>query len=460
MSCLFNSQQAAMAETRVHRLTEWLCARLLELREANGANVTVTFALATVPMLGFVGAAVDYSHANSVRTAMQAAADSTALMLSKNAASMTSSDIQTKGTDYFKALFNRAEATDLQVAITYTKAIGSQIILAASADVKTDFMRLMGFSKLKLGVTAHAKWGTHRMRVALALDTTGSMSSDGKMTALKSATKSLLSQLKNAATTNGDVYVSIIPFSKGVNVSGIGNKNSSWIKWSGSSDTWDENNGKCKNYSSGSPDTKSECLTKGGQWSVSNHDNWNGCVMDRDQDFDVKNTAPITSNGATLFPAENSSGCPEQLMGLTYDWISLNAKVDSLYPEGMTNQVIGLAWAFQSLTSAPFSIPAKDSNYQYIDAIVLVTDGLNTKSRYSSSQSTIDARENTLCAAAKAAGVVIYTVFINTDGDPSQPVLKNCASSADKAIEVKSASQVITAFNAIASSLTKLRIAQ
>ena len=47
-----------------------------ELRSANGANVTVTFALATIPMVGFVGAAVDYSHANSVKAAMQAAVDS------------------------------------------------------------------------------------------------------------------------------------------------------------------------------------------------------------------------------------------------------------------------------------------------------------------------------------------------------------------------------------------------
>ena len=65
-----------------------------------------------------------------------------------------------------------------------------------------------------------------RLRVALALDNTGSMSSNGKMTALKSATKSLLTQLKAAATQNGDVYVSIIPFSKDVNV-GSSNYNAS-----------------------------------------------------------------------------------------------------------------------------------------------------------------------------------------------------------------------------------------
>ena len=99
--------------TKPHsKLIERLRARLRELRDANGANVTVTFALATIPMIGFVGAAVDYSHANSVRSAMQAASDATALMLSKEATKMSASEIQTKGNDYFKALFTHPEATD------------------------------------------------------------------------------------------------------------------------------------------------------------------------------------------------------------------------------------------------------------------------------------------------------------------------------------------------------------
>jgi Flp pilus assembly protein TadG len=421
----------------------------------------VTFALATVPMIGFVGASVDYSHANSVKAALQAAADSTALMLAKNASTMSSSDLQTKGTAYFKALFTRPEATGLNLNITYTTTNGSQVTVAATADVKTDFMQLLGFSKLKVGADSQAKWGNTKMRVALALDTTGSMKDDGKMAALKTATKSLLTQLKNATTTNVDVYVSIIPFSKGVNVSGLGTKNSNWIRWKGQSDTWEENNGKCKNYDGWSePTTKSACQSKSGNWMVASKDDWNGCVMDRDQDYDVKNTAPVTSTQATLYPAENSDGCPEKLMGLTYDWTALHAKVDALYPNGMTNQVIGLAWAFQSLTAAPFTIPAKDPNFKYTDVIILVTDGDNTQTRFSSNKNTIDARELTACANAKAAGITVYTMQINTGGDATQTFLKTCASAPDKFIEVKSSNQVIAAFNAIGTALSNLRIAQ
>ena len=79
-------------------------------------------------------------------------------------------------------------------------------------------MGLVGVSTMKVGVDSQVKWGNTKMRVALVLDTTGSMNDDGKIDALKTATKNLLTQLQAAATTNGDVYVSIIPFSKDVNV--------------------------------------------------------------------------------------------------------------------------------------------------------------------------------------------------------------------------------------------------
>ena len=46
---------------------------LRKFRVAQGGNVAITFAIATIPVAGAVGAAVDYSHANSVKAAMQSA---------------------------------------------------------------------------------------------------------------------------------------------------------------------------------------------------------------------------------------------------------------------------------------------------------------------------------------------------------------------------------------------------
>ena len=161
-----------------------------ELRTANGANVTITFALAMIPIVGFVGAAVDYSHANSVKTSLQAAADATALMLSKTASTLTNAQLQTQGFNYLQAVFNRPEATGLAVnRQPIAPTAGQQVVVLASANLKANFMSMAGISTMKVGAVSQVKWGNMRLRIALVLDTTGSMKDDGKMTALKGATK-------------------------------------------------------------------------------------------------------------------------------------------------------------------------------------------------------------------------------------------------------------------------------
>ncbi len=84
---------------------------LRDFRVARGGNVAITFALASIPVLGFIGAGYDYSHANSVKADLQAALDSTALMVAKNAATISSGDLQTEAHNYFVALYNRPETT-------------------------------------------------------------------------------------------------------------------------------------------------------------------------------------------------------------------------------------------------------------------------------------------------------------------------------------------------------------
>ena len=209
---------------------------------AQGGNITIMFALTTIPVIGFVGAAVDYSRANSAKAAMQAAVDATALMLSKDAANLTATQMSDKAHAYFRALFHRTEVAGIKITPIYTTTGGTQMVVTGSGNVPTSFTKVMGFQELAINVSSTVKWGGSRLRVALVLDTTGSMADAGKIGALKTATKNLLTQLQTAAQQNGDVYVSIIPFSKDVNVDSV-NYNANWIDWT----DWDANNGQwCK----------------------------------------------------------------------------------------------------------------------------------------------------------------------------------------------------------------------
>ena len=76
---------------------------------ARRANVAIIFAITLIPILTFVGASVDYSRANALKADLQAALNSTALMVSKNAASLTGDQIQTKANDLFPGFVSKSD---------------------------------------------------------------------------------------------------------------------------------------------------------------------------------------------------------------------------------------------------------------------------------------------------------------------------------------------------------------
>ena len=412
-------------------------------------SVAPLAALSMIPLITGIGAAIYYSRANAARTAFQTALDSTALALSKTAATQSADELQTAATDTFNALFQRSDVSDVTVTAHYSSTGGPELALTGSASIPTDFVNFLGLDHVAISAASTSTWGNTRLRVALVLDNTGSMADDGKMDALKTAAQNLLTQLHSAATTPDDVYVSIIPFSKDVNV-GATNYDQSWLRW----DLWENDNGSCSNTSY---HHQSSCVNHGAVWTPADHSTWNGCVTDRDQNYDTTNDAPLA--GATLYPTEQYSACDTELIGLSNDWTALSNTIGAMQPNGNTNQAIGLQMGWQSLTAAPFTVPAEDPNYHYTTVIILLTDGLNTQDRWYSSASSINTRQQTTCDNIKTAGITLYTVQVNTGGDATSTLLKNCASDSSKFFLLTSATQIVTTFNQIGTALSNLRLA-
>ncbi len=189
-----------------------------DFRKARAGNVALTFALATVPIIGTVGFAVDYSHANSVKAAMQAALE----FHRADAVAGSGNGYREPVADKCANLFQRAvhaagshECSDQRDLLFQRRIEPGR---KRFSQRPTTFLGIIGYNYIPVNGSSTSKWGSSRLRVALALDNTGSMADDGKITALKSATTNLLAQLQSAAGTDGDVYVSIIPFSRDVNV--------------------------------------------------------------------------------------------------------------------------------------------------------------------------------------------------------------------------------------------------
>lgn len=429
-------------------------------------NIAVMFAFAILPVLGLVGAAIDYSRATNARSAMQAALDSTALMIAKDAANMTPDQITSKANAYFSAMYNHPEAPISKVTAVYTKnnGNGATVEVNAEGSIKTEFMKVAGRPTIDFKSGATTTWGNTRLRVAIALDVTGSMNSDGKLPAMKTAAKKLIDTLRSSAQGTEDVYVSIIPFALMVNV-GVANKNASWIRW-----------GEFGDCSSSSFIFQKECQDYGRTWTAdSNKNNWKGCITDRTEPYDTNKDAPT---GSARFPAAkfedkyNNNICPAEILPMTSIFSSTNATsvkdmIDDLVAAGSTNQPIGMQWAWLALQpGAPLNTPAKDPNFNYTDAIILLSDGLNTKNRLygdgSNVSPQVDARQKLLCDNIKnpANGkTTIYTIQVNTDGDPESAVLKACADTG-QFYPTTTASGIDMAFNAIGASLTKLKLAK
>jgi Flp pilus assembly protein TadG len=132
--------------------------------KASEGNIAVIFCIAVLPVLGFVGATIDYSRANMARTSMQAAIDSTALMLSSDLTQgrITSFEINTKAQAYFSALFTNKDAQSVSVSATYTPGTSSTsatIQVSGSGSITADFMRLAGFPKMNFNTTSTTTWG-------------------------------------------------------------------------------------------------------------------------------------------------------------------------------------------------------------------------------------------------------------------------------------------------------------
>jgi Flp pilus assembly protein TadG len=394
-------------------------------------NVAVIFGLTLIPLFGAVGFAIDYSRANSTRTAMQSALDTTALMLSKEADDLDKGELRKKAERYFLANFRRPEGQNIKIT-SDLKEIGTSqysLTLRGQGKVDTTIARVLSDKVMDIDVTSSVAWGMKKLEVVLALDNTGSMARLGKMDELKKAAQTLLDVLKKAEKKKDDIKVAIIPFDYTVNV-GTAAKDASWLNW---------------------------LLPK---------NSWEGCVGDRDSPFDATDTPPSPLDLLSLFPATRCA--PDQrdwtrtkpvatMLPLTSDWSDLKNKIKEMEPNGNTNVSIGLVWGWHALTSnAPLN-QADPPKFNLEKAIILLTDGLNTQNRFGETTAQIDARTRKTCENIRAAKIQLYTIRV-IDGNVD--LLKGCATSPDMFFNVQDASQLNSVFESIAAKLAKLHIAK
>jgi Flp pilus assembly protein TadG len=185
-----NFTAASVAAMATGNLTNRLHARLISLRASERGNVMLTFALALIPIVGAVGAAVDYSRANNFRTQLLAAADAASVgSVAKSsaavaAASTMSSDGaiptgQTDAINIFNSQLLGKTGSWNNLAVTATVARSNGQVTSTvqfTANVPATFMGLFG--KTTIPISGISKAATSMPLFAdfyLLLDNTPSM---------------------------------------------------------------------------------------------------------------------------------------------------------------------------------------------------------------------------------------------------------------------------------------------
>ncbi len=183
-------------------------------KSANG-NVAILFAFALIPILIAVGAAVDYGRALIVRERMADAADAAALAIG-SWPNQTQDQLKVKAQQFFTA--NYPPSTLGTVGTLNVTFAGDDIKVNVVGSVNTTFMKLASINTLDVGAASTVNKKQRNIELVLVLDTTGSMGSGGKLAALKSAAKEMVSTLFNGQATSTTLKVGVVPFAAAVNL--------------------------------------------------------------------------------------------------------------------------------------------------------------------------------------------------------------------------------------------------
>jgi Flp pilus assembly protein TadG len=201
-----------------------LLHRLNGLVRDRRGGVAPLFALAAIPLLICIGAAIDYGRALIVQEQMGSAADAAGLAIG-SWTGLSQAELKAKAQLFFNANYKSPMGTPAPLQVNFS---GDNIILSAKASVPTTFMRIANIDHLDMHAQATITKKERNIELVMVLDTTGSMASGGKITALKSAAKQMVNTLFDGNDSSSTLKIGVVPFAAAVNI-GSDKINSGWL---------------------------------------------------------------------------------------------------------------------------------------------------------------------------------------------------------------------------------------
>lgn len=488
------------------------------LHDQRGA-VAVLFAVAAIPLIGFVGMGVDSARNYMVRSRLSAAVDAAALAGGNSFFSSTRDDDIRM---YFHANFPDGYlGAQVEGPSIDPDPVNQTLTVSASATVPTTFMQLLGESDVVVATSAEVTRRMRAMDVVLSIDVSGSMGTRdqgqtlSRIDATKQAANDLVDIMFGADARKDLLNIGLVPWSSKVNVMIAGQPFDPGLTATLTVPSF----------------TAPDLGRVQSQVYIANNSpvpllerppaDWQGCVFNRfiddnrdDDDGDIRDGsfsgsgeswpgwAPVLPGNypdatvAAVWGGEPVSGkdrwghalhCPLAPSGsectpcptvgitpLQHEKSLISTAINGLSAGGNTNLPAGLGWAWRVLTTAAPFEHTISVEYEPLRAIVLMTDGENCATygdgykavfglcQNTASRDAMDARAIKLASNIKASGVLIYVIQFVAHDPALEAFLKAVASGPNTPYYYYAPDNgaLSSAFHEIANNLSELRLSK
>lgn len=450
--------------------------------ENQSGNFAVILSLVALPVMLTIGAAVDYSGVSKKRSDLQNSIDSAILAVGQDFDSMNNREIRKKLNAYLQANLTTAEYQQISKIFIDKDMQERSLTVTARAKFSTSFMMLAGVKEIDYNAVSQIKSASGGAEIALVLDTTGSMSVDGKLDALKTAAGEFVEKIM-VKDTGGKTKIGIVPFSDHVNV-GMSNRNASWLEVEADSTVTEPNycymtrdvvsKTNCRTVNASSPETGpytyEQCdYTYGPEYEVcgprTTSTSWRGCVGSRNWPLNLEDR-----NYNKRVPGLMDVSCGAPVLSLTDKKATVKSTINALVASGNTYIPAGLTWGMRVLSKGqPFSggVSAAEAKKKEIKKfLILMTDGDNTRSaqlpddpaHWGSDYAEANDWTAKACDNIRKDEISIYSITFGTLTDETKALVQGCASEPGQYYHAVTGKDLSEAFDDIYAKITSLHL--
>lgn len=412
----------------------WMTRRLKRFQRDARGTVIILFAMTAPVLVAAMSAGLNFAQYTNAQLSLQAALDAATLAAADQLSEgeRDNTNVQKIGRDTFESGIEDfvsyfQEPPQVNFDIDREKNI---VQGDATGNIKYVMQVFKDTLSSDVKANSEATFGKISVELAMTLDVTGSMSGS-RIRDLKNAATEVIEILVDenyTGPTEEGVRVGLVPYSAAVNT------------------------GDFTSTVTGTPSPSSNC------------------VVERAGVEEYNDTSPVDAP----IPQHPWAYCPtSEIVPLTRDRAKLIQEIQNLRTGGCTAGHIGIAWTYYMLSPNwnsiwPGDTPIKPYNFpETMKVAIIMTDGafntyyngLSNPVCTSSARTRSERTSRELCDEMRQDGILVYSVAFRAPRS-AERLLRDCAGTAGRYFETDSGAELTSAFTAIASEVSNLRLSR